>query len=766
MNFALQIPQFHKITGLAKTIPDAHYCHTFGFMEHECNYTLASFHSEQRYLSDLIRQYNLETDYLDNDLSALTIQTTSKRALLDISGFLGSLFGTASQAEIKELEGKLFNTAIYAKHNHDNIASLFEFLTTFKNNTYANFKDIQAHVSATNAALLTSIKRMDNLTTAVSAMKPHLDRIDDDLLIIRSHDQLVTTTQRLIQQVYTMSNALNDLKIFREQIQLLLQGRLPYKLVTLSTIDSAVKRLSLSLDKHNLSPLPAKNNNRYFYNYAHAIGYVARDALIITIEIPVFAPDHIINVHKITAYPVPLHTQDGNDPNNTSLLKVDKSFIAFSKDKHKFGYLSQAEYSACEHTDFVCQYPTFMYSHKTTDCIFNIMVNHNILPTCEFSTKTSTPYPNVLKVDHSKYLLQNLDSPIRITCDNKPDSFHKINSHVILSLSCGCFVHNAAISIAPQPDDCDNVSESVQLDYPINIAQFRTIKIPGLNTNVTNAKKVVQSEPRLYDSIKSILSDEYVKADVPLQFDNTNDLGPALFTPKFETDLSEIVTSVVMITWNTCLSVAVLILFFRFRTATMLALAASGAGTAESYVISNVTPPTPTDPLTSHVDTIARCLIVITCVILAISTVVLFISPLVSTYIKKPKAPNQEAALYVKIFNSSNTCLVKLCDIPLDDKLKYDAIPELQNYFVSWSGLLPTININWIRQLSFTYRDTKQLLPLPRHVRIPFHTSLILHSINTSPYTTFYAVLFRPLEDTKYYVFEKITAQPASNSTN
>ncbi len=226
---------------------------------------------------------------------------------------------------------------MYAKHNHDNIESLFEFLTTFKNNTYANFQDIQAHVSATNTALLASIKRMDNLTTAVSAMRDHMDLIDDNLLIVRSHDQLITTTQRLIQQVYTMSNALMDLKIFREQIQLLLQGRLPHKLVTLSTIDSAVKRLSLSLEKHNLSPLPAKNNNRYFYNYAHAIGYVARDALIMTIEIPVFAPDHVINVHKITAYPVPLHTQEGNDPNNTSLLKVDKSFIAYSRINTRLG---------------------------------------------------------------------------------------------------------------------------------------------------------------------------------------------------------------------------------------------------------------------------------------------------------------------------------------------------------------------------------------------------------------------------------------------
>ena len=119
LTFALKIPQFHRITRLAKTIKDAHYCHTFHFMEHECNYTLASFHSEHNHLFALIRQYNSEIELLNGDLSALTIQTSTKRALLDISGFLGSLFGTASQSQIKDLEGKLFSTVMYAKHPHD-----------------------------------------------------------------------------------------------------------------------------------------------------------------------------------------------------------------------------------------------------------------------------------------------------------------------------------------------------------------------------------------------------------------------------------------------------------------------------------------------------------------------------------------------------------------------------------------------------------------------------------------------------------------------
>jgi hypothetical protein len=78
--------------------------------------------------------------------------------------------------------------------------------------------------------------------------------------------------------------------------------------------------------------MSAINNTRYFYNFAHAIAYKVGDALLISIEVPIFPPENVLNVYKINAINTPFHTSNGNHPNKSSILLHNHEYVAFSRD--------------------------------------------------------------------------------------------------------------------------------------------------------------------------------------------------------------------------------------------------------------------------------------------------------------------------------------------------------------------------------------------------------------------------------------------------
>ena len=98
LNFAMKMPKFTslKFSINDDIIHDTIVCQTFGTLEQECIYAKTSWLTERTHINNIMSDYNKEIHQLDIDLSTLRIDTTSKRAILNIGGILSQLFGVAS----------------------------------------------------------------------------------------------------------------------------------------------------------------------------------------------------------------------------------------------------------------------------------------------------------------------------------------------------------------------------------------------------------------------------------------------------------------------------------------------------------------------------------------------------------------------------------------------------------------------------------------------------------------------------------------------
>jgi hypothetical protein len=747
--FAVKIPAFHELSSLVNHTTDAHYCHTFRSFERECRYVHTSLRLENSHVSRLIAAYNREVAFLVDDLAMLHIKPNSKRALLDISYLLSSLFGVASSHDIRKMEQYIRTTLLNSHKNQKDITSVFDYLSKFRNATSSNFKNLRAHINNTNAALSVTLTRLDTITERVTAIFGHFDNIQDDLNVIRALDQVVMTAHRQSQQSALIADALHDIRVFRAQINLLHAGKLPSDLVTPDILKRVISSLRPRLVKRNLQALPVEPNWNYYYDTAHAIAYKFGDTVLVSIKVPLLRANHVFDMYKILAYPVPFHSTSFASINRSSTLHTTDDYMVITRDRDQYGFLNSHEYQLCRENDFVCPYPHIMYNKKADHCLYQLLVNNRITPACSFTHSVSPPDSDVIQVDDSAFLLVNVPSPIRVECVDKPDTFRAINKHAILHLPCDCGLSTDLFTMRSHYADCSQDQSTIDISYPLNVVQLQHLDDKVI-ANVTNARTVVKTPPRLQDiiSLESISpsTDEHQIPLLPQQasfYDyETNNLGS--FTPRFDSGLTELVMAFVIFIWNTALTIGLIFIFIRFRAALIMGLMASNTTTTTAYVIR-------TDPMRPSVNPVVSGIADIDSTLIAIGVTISLSVALVgcirlTTYVLAKCRPHrgQQAILYLKIFNANDVCLIRLKDIPLDKDLVYNQVPTMISYDVSYSTFFPRVTFSWDGTLAFAFKSHSNAITVPDLLSISYKNAMTLHSIKASRLTMFYSFVIQP----------------------
>ncbi len=121
-----------------------------------------------------------------------------------------------------------------------------------------------------------------------------------------------------------------------------------------------------------------------------------------------------------------------------------------------------------------------------------------------------------------------------------------------------------------------------------------------------------------------------------------------------------------------------------------------------------------------------------------------------------PDSKGQQADLYLKIFNQNTMSMIKLTTIPLDHKIEYTSIPNLHDFSVTFNKLWPIIRLSWAGELEFKFNEKSDEIRLPKFIKAPITTSLSIQSIKTGPYLKFYALLFVPHQENKFYYFDQL----------
>jgi hypothetical protein len=185
-------------------------------------------------------------------------------------------------------------------------------------------------------------------------------------------------------------------------------------------------------------------------------------------------------------------------------------------------------------------------------------------------------------------------------------------------------------------------------------------------------------------------------------------------------------------------------IFIRFRSALIMGLMASNAATTTAYVIKPDPLRPPINPVTEGMASINSSLIGI-CTVMCLSLTLFGCFKLVTYIIAKCRPHrNQQAALFLKIFNANEVCLIYLRDVPLDKDLIYEQVPAMTSYDVSYSTLFPRVTFSWDGILAFAFKGHTNAITIPELLCISYRNALILHSIKTSRLTMFYSFVIQP----------------------
>ena len=176
----------------------------------------------------------------------------------------------------------------------------------------------------------------------------------------------------------------------------------------------------------------------------------------------------------------------------------------------------------------------------------------------------------------------------------------------------------------------------------------------------------------------------------------------------------------------------------------------------DAFIINPTKPTIPDQQINSSLDKLSNWIIAL----LAILIPTMLIKPiaLVTKVIKyfSPDSKGQQADLYLKIFNQTTTAMIKLTTIPLDHKIIYTDIPTLQDFSVNFNKIWPSIKLSWNNDLEFKFNDKVDEIHLPTLISAPLKSSLDVHSIKTSHHLKFYALLFVPYQENRFYYFDQL----------
>ena len=245
----IKIPDFHKINKDTSFNTNQVSCPTFESFKNECINAIEALDIELERKAQLVRAYNNEVQDLNILLFNLRIRTNNKRALIDISGALSSIFGTASQSQVDNIQHNLKQVIKSVRNNDNNMNSLFHNVKMLTNKVINDTLKINRFIDSSDKKINEIITTLNSLTDDFDGFYKHFQTIDHNIYIIKSLIQIVNVHTRAVTQNSLLNDALLLVKNFKEGVIELVNHKLSSHIVPPQQMTIALKSLENDLQK-------------------------------------------------------------------------------------------------------------------------------------------------------------------------------------------------------------------------------------------------------------------------------------------------------------------------------------------------------------------------------------------------------------------------------------------------------------------------------------------------------------------------------------
>ena len=415
--------------------------------------------------------------------------TRSRRAFIDISQPLSSLFEIARQTDIDQMHDTI-----------DQISSRQDAVTRLADKAYKHtlqlsqtvsrqFKQTTQMINSVHSEVLLTLGHQENL------MKGNFEIL---FKYIKGLSQFQSLYRSIDIQVNDLLQATKNL----------VYGPLTPGLIPVPEVKLALRQIHEALAQHYpLYTTPIKTPQD-FYQHTEFYVKLKDNDVFIAVFIPIALNNYRFQVYHIKQHPYPLAYKS----QQMAQLTQHHKMIATSLDQQYYFYVDPQDLQLyCTRKDrYTCYYtPTLIHTSQMT-CEHAIMVNQvsQILKVCDYVVITKPLTPNVYRFDHASYILTNV-SEYQVSCANdyttKQGCFY-----CLLQLKCDCSIVVGTKEIQPLFDSCRHANTSSAVTYPVNVMVAKYLRS---NTSFSEllGHELLQKEDTTYLPKLRMYEHEYPK---------------------------------------------------------------------------------------------------------------------------------------------------------------------------------------------------------------------------------------------------------------
>ena len=425
-------------------------------------------------------------------------KSRSKRGLFDFVGSIAnSLFGVATDSEIRALKGHMKKIAKAVKYQQGRTDMLESTMHSFINKSTRAFKSLHEGVELNH-------KLMEIMSNISMNRAVHLARSRTDIT------RMLVFTMAKLDKAASFHNRLDH---FIQGIHALSQRRLSPLLIPEEVLQKALD----TVDSHLKNKFPTfhivSRHSAYYYNNQKVMYTQHKHDFLVSLNIPVSAVDNNYDLFSITSRPVPFNSSTTLATHITNL----PDFIALSSDRTQFIEISAQELIMCTgHSLKACRLPQGHRSVQSPTCALALLLELDTKEYCQFKVTENALLPSVLEVDDGLALVSNIHELI-VTCPNTVIR-RKGCPFCLFRIPCQCSLLASPFLIPARLAMCKDVKDTEDnYVYPINIPVLQRFYSSEEIKHLVSTS--VSDDPIPYDKVPqfSIVNHKYTKNSHKMQ---------------------------------------------------------------------------------------------------------------------------------------------------------------------------------------------------------------------------------------------------------
>ena len=664
-----------------------------------------TFNISQKFL-DEIRQTTIDIyDVVDT----FRIRSTRKRSWIPISHALTTIFGVASEDTVRTISQNVENLYRQQIRTREDNLSLHRAIAQFDNITSTRFDHVWHAINTSAEMIMTSIEHLSNVQHKVDLLYQNYYKIFN-FHLLHSHFHILANKLQLQRQV------LSNLRLFEQGLNKLLHGKLPVEIVSLSHLRAAIRKISKR--EQNVNSIDMSNVNlAIYYQITGAQAMIIKNTLIITMNLPNLIQNSPFNLYKLVTNQVLNHGQEGF----TKLTGISK-FMAIAQDQSRYQLLTDDQAAECTKT-YACPHLAVTMTTTVPTCELAVYMDwrKDITAHCNFKVFLGLSiFPQIIPLPRHSFLLINVASPIKLTCDTST-KYLNIGNYSKLDVPCNCDLVITSFNILTDKSDCDTGLISPEITYPVNLAlalafDFEKYMDPPITSFVSKSSPKLQiPDMTAYRKLikTNLLEDARLGHDINHVAKIVSQYEPsdtgAYITPEFYDNFwntTQIIITSCIFLWNLILSIIVIFMAYKMK---LLPLMAVQQDPVNAFTI----PISPTPEMTTHnnfstvinlnqwVVTILMICATLFC-LYHIINLIQFCKYKMSRCYRvlpwccNPHSTNQKLSLYLRISTDKDVLVVFLQEIPYDQSLcRVTECPELTSITVFAPYCLPKAKLRF-----------------------------------------------------------------------